>query len=196
MRDPAPMSDPDYVLEGERVALGPLRKDLADTYRRWIHDLDVRRGVLTPGIYALEAEESWVEESIEKNAGHRPDEANFTIYDLSDGAPAGTCALMAIDWRFRRATFGIIVGERRGKGLGTEATRLTLDWAFNMLGLHNVMLTVLPSNAGAIRAYEKAGFRHIGVRRGAVLSLGERCDEVYMDAVRDEFDSPVLAARS
>jgi diamine N-acetyltransferase len=58
------------------------------------------------------------------------------------------------------------------------------------------MLTVLPSNAAGIRAYEKAGFRHIGVRRAAVVSLGERCDEVLMDAVRDDFVSPVLAARA
>ena len=62
-----------------------------------------------------------------------------------------------------------------------------------MLCLHNVMLQVLPSNARAIRAYEKAGFRHMGVRRGAVVSRGERCHEVFMDAVREDFDSPVLA---
>jgi diamine N-acetyltransferase len=188
------MSTPDEVLEGERVALGPLRKDLADTYRRWIHQLEVRRGLLSMGVYALEAEEAWVEEATGQNAGVTPEQANFTIYDLSDGAPAGTAALMDIHWRFGRATFGILIGDRRGKGLGTEATRLTLDWAFNMLGLHNVMLTVLPSNPGAIRAYEKAGFRRIGVRRAALVSMGERCDEVLMDAVRDEFDSPVLAA--
>jgi diamine N-acetyltransferase len=192
----AGMSAPDYVLQGERAALGPLRKDLADTYRRWLHDLEVRRGILSPGIYALEAEEAWVEEAIANCAGLQPQQANFTIYDLSDGAPAGTAALMAIDWRLSRATFGILVGERRGKGLGTEATRLTLDWAFNMLGLHNVMLTVLPSNAAGIRAYEKAGFRRIGVRRAALVAFGERCDEVLMDAVRDDFASPVLAARA
>ena len=63
--------------------------------------------------------------------------------------------------------FGILVGQRRGRGLGTEATRLTLDWAFHVLGLHNVMLEVLPANAPAIRAYEAAGFRRIGVRRAA-----------------------------
>jgi hypothetical protein len=55
------MDVPDYVLEGERVALGPLRKDLADRYRRWVHDLEVRNGILTVGIYGLEAEESWLE---------------------------------------------------------------------------------------------------------------------------------------
>jgi diamine N-acetyltransferase len=189
------MPDPDYVLEGERVALGPLRVDLADTYRRWVHDLEVRRGILTPGLYALEAEEDWVRETIGKCAGPAPEAANFTIYDRSDDTPVGTAALMAIDWRLSRATFGILVGERRGKGLGTEATRLTLDWAFHMLCLHNVWLTVLPSNAGAIRAYENAGFRRVGVRRSAVVSLGQRCDEIYMDAVPEDFESPVLARR-
>ena len=189
------MSEPDYVLEGERVALGPLRKDLADTYRRWVHDLEVRQGVAVVAIYGLEAEEAWVEETLAKNAGVAPEQANFTVYDLSDGTPVGTTALNAIDWRQGRATFGIALGHRRGTGLGTEATRLTLDWAFNMLCLHNVWLTVLPTNPGAIRAYEKAGFRHVGVRRGAVLSLGQRCDEIYMDAVPEDFDSPVLARR-
>jgi diamine N-acetyltransferase len=189
------MDAPDYVLEGERVALGPLRKDLADTYRRWVHDLDVRSGILTVGIYALEAEQASVEETIAKCANVQPEIATFTIYDLSDGAPVGTASLMRIDWRLRRAELGIALGERRGQGLGTEATRLTVDWAFNMLGLHNVMLSVLPSNVAAIRAYEKAGFERIGVRRAAVVSMGARSDEVLMDAVADESDSPVLAAR-
>jgi diamine N-acetyltransferase len=102
---------------------------------------------------------------------------------------------MGIDWRMSRTTFGIALGERRGKGLGTEATRLTLDWAFNMLGLHNVMLTVLPTNTAAVRAYEKAGFRRIGLRRDALSVMGQRGDELLMDAVADDFDSPVLAAR-
>jgi diamine N-acetyltransferase len=189
------MDAPDYVLEGERVALGPLRKDLADRYRRWVHDLEVRTGILTVGVYALEAEEAWVEEAIARCAGAQPEAANFTVYDRSDGAPVGTTGLMTIDWRQSRATFGISIGERRGTGLGTDATRLTLDWAFNMLGLHNVMLTVLPTNTAAIRSYEKAGFRRIGVRRDSLSVLGRRGDEVLMDAVASEFDSPVLAAR-
>ena len=32
------------------------------------------------------------------------------------------------------------MGERRGQGLGTEATRLVLDYAFHVLQLRNVML--------------------------------------------------------
>jgi diamine N-acetyltransferase len=54
---------------------------------------------------------------------------------------------------------------------------------------------VLPTNIGAIRAYEKAGFRHVGVRRGGVVALGERCDEIYMDAVPADLQGSVLARR-
>ena len=134
-------------------------------------------------------------EAIAESAGRQPKQAGFTIYDRADGSPVGTSGLHGIDWRYSRATFGIAIGAGRGRGLGTEATRLTLDWGFNILGLQNVMLTVLPSNAGAIRVYEKAGFKRIGARRNALVLLGERCDEVLMDVVRDEFDSPVLAAQ-
>jgi hypothetical protein len=53
-----------------------------------------------------------------------------------------------VDHRNRSATFGILIGEPecRGKGYGTETTRLMLDYAFTALGLHNVMLTVFEFN--------------------------------------------------
>jgi RimJ/RimL family protein N-acetyltransferase len=53
-----------------------------------------------------------------------------------------------VDHRNRSATFGILIGEPecRGKGYGTETTRLMLDYAFTTLGLHNVMLTVFEFN--------------------------------------------------
>jgi diamine N-acetyltransferase len=58
-----------------------------------------------------------------------------------------------------------------------------------------VLLEVLPWNAGAIRAYEKAGFKLIGRRRDALLAQGRRWDEVYMDALASEFQGSVLADR-
>ena len=84
------------------------------------------------------------------------------------------------------AEFGVAIGDRRGRGLGTEATRLTVQWAFRTLGLRNVMLGALACNQGALRAYEKAGFRRIGVRRAAEMSRGERADVVYMDIVPED----------
>jgi diamine N-acetyltransferase len=187
--------DTEYLIEGERVALGPMRRDLAGAYATWINRLEVKAGILNLGIYDRESEEAWLEENARANAGLEPTAVNFTIYDRGDGAAVGTCALMDISHRHARATFGILLGERRGQGLGTDATRLTLDWAFNVLSLRNVLLTVNPWNAGAIRAYEKAGFKLVGRRRDALVAHGRRWDEIYMDAVADEFTGSVLADR-
>jgi RimJ/RimL family protein N-acetyltransferase len=70
-----------------------------------------------------------------------------------------------------------------------------LDWGFTVLGLHNVVLEVMVWNERAIRAYERAGFRRVGVRRGAQVSMGERCDELLMDAIAPEFGASVLRQR-
>jgi diamine N-acetyltransferase len=77
--------------------------------------------------------------------------------------------------------------------LGIDATRLSLDWAFHILGLRNVMLETNDFNEAALRAYERAGFRLIGRRRDAVRALGRRWDSLLMDATAEEFESPRLA---
>jgi RimJ/RimL family protein N-acetyltransferase len=173
----------DLIVLGERVALGPLRRDLAATYARWVNHLDVRPGLGDLGIHTRETEEAWVDEALKKGAERPPSRVEFTIYDRSDDTPVGTVGLFDLAWPAARAELGIALGERRGQGLGTEATRLMLEWAFRTLGLRNVMLGALAWNQGAIRAYERAGFRRIGIRRGSEVSRGERVDVVLMDAV-------------
>jgi diamine N-acetyltransferase len=187
--------DVEYLIEGERAALGPMRRDLAATYAAWLNRVEVKSGLTHLGILTPESEEAWIADTAKANAQLEPSSANFTIYDRRDGEPVGTCALMDISHRHRRAKFGILLGERRGQGLGTDATRLALDWAFNVLSLLNVLLEVYPWNAGAVRAYERAGFKIIGRRRQALLHHGRRWDEIYMDAIASEFTGSVLSDR-
>jgi len=71
-----------------------------------------------------------VDDNITAGAEREPKGVGFTIYDRSDGAPVGTGGLFQIAHAHGRAAFGIPIGERRGQGLGAEATRLVLDFAF------------------------------------------------------------------
>ena len=107
----------------------------------------------------------------------------------------GTVGLFNINYRNGRADFGILIGEAeaRGKGYGTETTRLMLDYAFTALGLRNVALTVAEWNVAGQRAYAKAGFREFGRRRACWPMGGRWWDEMHMDALASEFESPVLA---
>jgi len=175
---------------GELVALGPLDRKLLPIYQRWMNQFDMLRTLdFPPQPLTLEAETDWFE------AAARSTEMYFTIYERSSWRPIGNLDLRAIDFRNRSAEFGITIGEAdcRGKGYGTEATRLTLDFAFTALGLHSVTLAVFAYNPGAIRAYEKAGFRKIGRRREAKWMGGRLWDIIYMDCLATEFESPVLS---
>jgi diamine N-acetyltransferase len=178
---------------GELVALGPVRRDVLPTWLRWENDFEVTRtdgGKM--GVMTRERLEALVDETL-KSADDGA--LRFLVYERATMRPVGTTNLDGIDRHHRKAEFGICIGEKEcwGKGYGTEATRLTLDYAFTVLGLHSVHLAVAAYNRPAIRCYLKAGFRETGRRREA-LRLGERFhDEVVMDCLAGEFTSPVLA---
>jgi len=186
---------PDLIVVGERAALGPLRRDLLPAYARWANSVGVRRGTGMQGVWTLEAEEDWYERAIADSAQPSPPTVFFTVHDARDGAPVGTASLFTIGYRGGRASYSIMLGERRGEGIGTDATRLVLDFGFTVLGLRNVLLEAYADNLGALRAYERAGFREIGRRRGASFQFGRRLDTVLMDAVPEDFEGSVLAAR-
>lgn len=186
-------SDPVLNVVGERVALGPLRRDLIETYHRWFNNFHTVR---TTGAVPLPLT---MERQIAQFDGlatseRDPDGASFTIYRRDDLTPIGSCRLHDITYRNRTAEFVIFIGEpaERGKGYGTEATRLTLDYAFTALGLNNVMLKVYEFNLAGQHAYRKAGFREFGRRRQAQFMGGKLWDVIYMECLASEFNSPVL----
>lgn len=176
------------VVTGERVGLGPLRADLLPVYQRWVNDLEVSRGLGMRQVLTEEGERAWYQEFSRAD----PSRVSFTVYDLDDLAPVGTTSLFEIDPHNGTATFGIMIGERRGRGFGTEATRLMLEWGFTVLALYNIELRVWAWNQQAIRAYTRAGFRETGRRRGGAVSMGRRFDTVYMDAIAPEFKGSSL----
>jgi diamine N-acetyltransferase len=182
-----------FIVVGERAALGMLRREHLPALASWFNDPEVRRGLAHRGLVNVEAEEKWFEEMTEAGRAPRPTAVAFAVHSAQDGELVGACSLEEIDHNFLRADFGIFLGRRRGEGIGRDAVRLTLDWAFHIVGLRNVMLETYDFNEGAMRAYECAGFRVIGPRRDAVLALGGRRDSILMDATAGDFGSPVLA---
>ena len=188
--DDAPRGQPIINITGERVALGPLRRDCRPLYLKWDNDLAVlaQRGrPLRPTTW--EEVVAWYERA---TADER--EVLFLISIHPAGRPIGLTMLLDIQPSDRTAEFGIFLGERDcwGQGYGTEATRLTLDYGFTALGLHNILLRVASFNERALRAYARAGFREIGRRRQSAVVAGQAYDDVYMDCLATEFDSPVV----
>ena len=182
-----------FNIVGEKVALGPLRKDLIPTYLRWFNDFSTLRTLGTmPVPLTLEQEEKWYERAVSRGES----DVAFTIYDKATVRPIGNTDLRQIDHRNRTASFGIAIGEpdARGQGYGTETTQLMLDYAFTVQGLHNVMLHVHEYNVAGIRAYTRAGFKEFGRRRECHFMGGKYWDLIHMECLASEWGpSPVLA---
>jgi RimJ/RimL family protein N-acetyltransferase len=181
-----PDDRPILNLLGKKVALGPLRRDLLPLYERWINDFDVVTMLgAQPRPMTSDAESGWFE-----RAATSTEQFIFTIYELATLRAIGTTDLRQVDHASRTATFGILIGVKElwGKGYGTEATRLMLNYAFNVLGVHNVMLSVYARNERGMRAYRRAGFREIGRRRESHRVGAQVEDIVFMDCLASEFD--------
>ncbi|RPF20367.1 GNAT family N-acetyltransferase [Myceligenerans xiligouense] len=187
---------PDLWLTHDGVGLGPLRADLLESYWRWENSLPVMAG------YARQTPESLTERTagLDHQLSDTETQTRFTIYrdhtDSSDGEvwrPVGMASLL-VDDRYRTAEFFIYIGEpaERGRGTGTAATTMVLDWAFHVAALRCVHLSVIAQNTGAIRSYEKAGFRIVGTRRRTGSWLGQPADEVIMDAIPEDYTGPRL----
>jgi aminoglycoside 6'-N-acetyltransferase len=70
------------------------------------------------------------------------------------------------DRDYRHASIDVFVGTAwQGRGLGTDAVGTLARWLIHERGHHRVTIDPSALNPRAIRSYEKAGFRRVGIMR-------------------------------
>lgn len=96
-----------------------------------------------------------------------PESVRFTI--LVDGQIAGLIQYAEeTEPKYRHASIDLFLDPAlHGRGIGTEAVERILRLLFDTRGHHRVVIDPAVDNAAAVRAYEKAGFRRVGVLRQA-----------------------------
>ena len=115
----------------------------------------------------------------------------FFLILAPDGRIIGESVINEIDWEVKCANFRIALFHpaQRGLGIGTWATEVTRDYAFETLKLHRLELDVYSFNPRAERTYLKAGFQREGVLRDAVLDGGKYGDIILMSLIEDGWRS-------
>ena len=81
--------------------------------------------------------------------------------------------------------------ECRGKGYGTEAIGLSLQFAFHQMNLNRIELWVREDNKAALKCYRSCGFVEEGRRRKCYVADGSRKDLILMGILRDEWERKV-----
>ncbi|MFW9907009.1 MAG: GNAT family N-acetyltransferase [Candidatus Thorarchaeota archaeon] len=114
----------------------------------------------------------------------------FGIEVKETGFLVGIINLVNISWLSRNGeigVFAILDKKDRGKGYAQDAITVLLDFAFNVIDLHNVYLMVAGFNDRAINFYDKIGFKGNGRIREMAFRNGKRYDVIIMDILRSEF---------
>ena len=169
---------------GERLYLSPVNIDDAELYIKWMNETVSKSFGQYHLIVASKADLKWLFEP-------PTDMQRYAMVLIDGDIMIGSISIHNIDHLNRNAFLGIFIGEEeyRCKGYGAEAIRLILDYGFNTLNLHNIMLSVKADNVEGIACYKKVGFRESGRRREWVFKDGKYIDVLYMDILASEYVS-------
>lgn len=176
-------------LYGERIMLREYQKEDLPYLREWVNDPVILRYLSDVFLFphTLDETESFLNGKLEnKNLGSK----GFVIADNSTGAYLGQIDLVNIDWKNRKAMFGIVLGRKVNfdRGYGSEAIGVLLRFAFREMGLNRIALDVKDSNERGIACYRKCGFREEGRFREDYFQAGKYGDTIRMSILRREWE--------
>ena len=175
------------MFEGTNLRLRGFELEDAPTIIEHYNDLDVRRFLDHPFPLSLEDAKQWIHNTWETPKKGR---AYFFAIALKESNQLiGTCGLFAISRINRKAELMIVIYNKKnwGKGFGTEAIRLLLNYGFKQLNLNRICLFTHDNNLRAQHIYEKIGFKPGGRRRLASYFEGAYRDLLLYDLLASEF---------
>lgn len=177
------------LLTGKLVRLAAFDpEEMGKAFSSWTRDSEYWR-LMDASVARLSSTKAatryFEKEAGEPGAGVFP----FSVRTMLDNQLIGEMVLDVVNWGARDAYVGLSIGDRAnwGKGYGTEMMFLILRFAFMEVNLRRVSLAVFEYNPRAIRAYEKAGFRHEGRIRQFLNKEGRRWDMLLMSVLREEW---------
>ena len=166
-----------HTLHGERVTLRPVRADDADRFLEILLEPEVERWW---GVHDAKR----VRDDLIENT----DDVVFAIE--VDGEVIGAVQYSEEPTpNYRHAGMDIfLTTSRHGQGLGSEALRVLARYLFDERGHHRLTIDPAVGNERAIRAYERLGFRPVGMMRECERGPdGTWRDGLLMDLLAREF---------
>lgn len=170
-------------ISNEKIILKPISSEDTENIIRWRNSENVRKNFLDQRMFTVESHTKWLKNMVETGKVEQ-----FIIIDKNNNLPVGSVFLRDIDYENRKAEYGVFIGEdsARGKGIGTAAAERIIQYGFEELKLHKIFLRVLAENIGAIKSYEKAGFKQEAYLVDEVNINDEFKDIVLMAVINSE----------
>ena len=178
------MVNPSLILKSDTIYLRPLNiQDVNTTYLSWLQDNEVMSGIATSG-YTLQKLHDYVKEKTETT-----NVAFFAICSNDENEHIGNIKLDFHDAKANVSELGLLIGNKNywGKGVGSQACKLAIEYGFDTMDLRKIYLAVYENNPHAKKLYEKLGFTLEGTLRKHILADGNFCDKYLMGIFKNEF---------
>jgi len=163
-----------------RVYIRPLRESDALVSYTWRNDPEVWRYTASrPDRYITpEMEVEWIRGVLKDGSSYR-----FAIC-ADDGVSdqyVGNAYLTEVNAGV--AWFHIFIGDRQywGRGIASEATRMVIAYAFNVLEVDRVRLRVKREHAAAISVYQRCGFAAVDLPGGSARPADDAWQVMEID---------------
>jgi RimJ/RimL family protein N-acetyltransferase len=171
------------MIEGKDIILRPMERSDIELKVKWFNDAAVNRTLVLDETLELEKSFKWFDAAV------RNDQRRDFIIETKSGEPIGITGLLEINQKHGTAECFCVIGEKKawGKGIGTIAHSLLIQWAFEKLGLHKIWAVIYTENIAIIKIIEKLGFKIEGTLRQEKTVSGKRIDLFRIGLLRDEF---------
>jgi len=133
---------------------------------------------------------------MEKNL-EGPNEQEYFIVEKKDGSRIGFIShfyVLHIAGKLMEIGYALVPSER-GKGYGTEAVQLLVDYLFLSRDLQRVQAATDVRNLASQRVLEKAGFKREGTMRKRFFMRGEWADDFEYSVLRVEWKEPKVLTK-
>ena len=172
------------MLEGKAVNLRIMEKEDLSIVKEWDNDIGIM-GEYEPIVQETKAD---LEKQYDKLT-----EGQWFFIEKKDGTKIGFIAHFV--------SHGTAIGyallpNERGKGYGSEAIRIMVDYLFLSKNIVRIQAETHPQNIASQRVLAKAGFKKEGIVRQSFFSRGVWRDTALFSVLREEWKEPKILART
>ncbi|OZU87515.1 GNAT family N-acetyltransferase [Virgibacillus indicus] len=170
-------------LEGQKVVLRPFKVEDFPSIEECLTDPEVIKLTGSDSEFDRDLVIQWY-----KTRNEQPDRLDLAIVDRFQDILVGEAVINLYDEKNNSMNFRILIGPRgRDRGLGSEATRLIIDFVFKSTMIHQLTLSVFDFNPRARHVYEKVGFVIDSIDEKDLEFEGEWIDSINMILTRESW---------
>jgi len=113
-------------------------------------------------------------------------ELRLMICKTEDSSPIGLIDLFDFDPKNKRAGIGILISNPNNRGLGyaSQALETLVNYAFNVLNLHQLYCNVIADNQNSIHLFSKHHFEFVGTKKDWIFDNKIWKDELFFQLIK------------